>query len=97
VNEKFLIGVIIGAIIWAIVTGFFLIRNRYVFKAGMDILEDKDETLPNKLARYLSLPRYEDMLFNPKYWLLWTTDHWKAWLNRQAHVPTSAKGRTRAK
>lgn len=96
-DENFLIGVIIAAITWAIVTGFFLIRNRYVFKAGMDILEDKDKTLPNRLDRYLSLPRYEDMLFNPKYWLLWTTDHWKAWLNRQAHVPASADGGVKAK
>lgn len=33
--------------------------------------------------RHDTLPSYHTMLFNPKFILLWTPQHWLAWLNRQ--------------
>lgn len=32
--------------------------------------------LYNNYSVYKQLPSYEDMLYNPKYWLRWTVKQW---------------------
>lgn len=37
--------------------------------------------MDEKLLRLL--PGEFDMICSPRYWLLWTTSHWMAWINRR--------------
>lgn len=58
------------ALAWAV---FNLIRNEYVFRVRNDFIDDAflyDSDAYNKL------PSYEDMLYKPRYWHLWTKQQW---------------------
>jgi len=58
---------------------FMLIRNRCIYAVRLQFLND-DELWR---THYEALPEYDQMLENPKYWLLWTPEHWIEWVNRQ--------------
>jgi hypothetical protein len=60
-----------------------LIRNEFVFKARIAIL-NRSNWINRGHEPFDRLPEYDDMLKSPKYWLLWTTAHWEAWLDRSA-------------
>lgn len=64
-----------------LLAGFFLCRNHSVYRVGVAILQS-----PDWLDTYFQLPRYDAMLWNPKYWLLWTESDWRAWVARQPKV-----------
>lgn len=56
----------------------FLLRNHMVYRARIAFIHADDFPVS-----YHALPEYDAMLLNPKYWLLWTKAHWRAWLARQ--------------
>lgn len=63
--------------IWSIGV-LVLVRNQAVYEVRIAFIWD-DSHLDN----YSNLPSYNDMLLHPRYWLLWTTAHWRAWLARR--------------
>jgi hypothetical protein len=83
-DENFALGLLVVFAVVGVVTGFMLLRNHCAFKVEIHILGDKKETRDRRWARYASLPRHEDMVFNPRYWLLWTPGQWMAWLDKKA-------------
>ena len=60
---------------------FLFKRNQAVLDSCLGVLQFS--TADHSLELYEILPNYEAMLFNPKYWLLWTTKHWLGWIERQ--------------
>lgn len=68
------------SVLCLILCAFMLVRNKCVLKVQLAFI-NRPGYWPD---RYERLPEYGDMLFLPKYWLLWTPDHWDAWVNRQA-------------
>lgn len=62
---------------------FMLHRNTRVHDIRVAFINDR-ALFP---LAYEALPSYDAMLYNPRYWLLWTKEHWVAWLaRRQAEV-----------
>ena len=66
----FLIAGIFLALAWAV---FNLIRNESVFRVRHAFVDD--DFLYTSGA-YDKLPNYEDMLYKPRYWHLWTKQQW---------------------
>ena len=54
-----------------------LIRNQLVFNFRTSLIGLHWDLLH-------SLPSYESMVANPKYWLLWTNGQWTEWAKRNA-------------
>lgn len=54
----------------------YMLRNQTTWTVRTTIMQ-RDWTM------YLQLPSYAVMFFHPKYWLLWTTAHWMAWMRRR--------------
>lgn len=62
------------------VAGLFLLaRNWFVFRVRSEFIDQ-----PPHLQAYLSLPSYDGMMLNPRYWLLWTKAQWDKWLETQS-------------
>lgn len=51
---------------------FFAVRNEVTLKVRRAFIND-DLLYP---SAYLTLPSYDAMLLNPRYYLLWTKDQW---------------------
>ena len=62
--------------LWLAFGVFLLFRNERVYAVRCDFIDKED-------LRYFALPTYRSMLLNPRFWLLWTTAHWRAWIDRQ--------------
>ena len=78
-----LLSLVIYAASGAIVLG--LIRNEFVYRVRVAILD----LLPvsDALRLYSAIPPYGEMLYHPRYWLLWTKEHWLDWLARSGAEP----------
>lgn len=50
-----------------------LYRNECVFRVRMAFIDDDSLY---KSGAYDRLPSYEDMLYKPRYWHLWTKQQW---------------------
>lgn len=64
------IGGIFLALAWAV---FGLIRNNCVYRVRNAFIAD--DSLYGSGA-YDMLPSYDDMLYKPRYWHLWTKQQW---------------------
>lgn len=57
-----------------------------VVRAAIDMASyHTDPSADPKVQLITLMPTFNNMLFNPKYWLLWRVHHWRAWLIRKAH------------
>ena len=72
--EVFLVLLGIQIVYFAIVG----VRNDAVFRVRMTFIDADDYP-----TGYHCLPSYRAMVFNPRYWLLWTTKQWREWIERQ--------------
>jgi hypothetical protein len=63
---------------------FMLYRNSRVLRVRLDFI-DTPGLFPEA---YMALPSYDAMLDHPKYWLLWSTEDWRAWVARQQQEVT---------
>lgn len=52
----------------------FLIRHQAIYMVLWDF-DDEGQDIED-------LPQMNDMLYNPVYWLIWSTDSWMAWVKR---------------
>jgi hypothetical protein len=64
----------------ATLSAFILVRNGFVHGVRRHFIYEV-EPFPEAYDR---LPDYDAMMVNPKYWLLWTANHWKTWLARNS-------------
>jgi hypothetical protein len=53
-----------------------LLRNEITYRV-------RGKLLNKNLELYQKLPEYDAMVISPKYYFLWTTAHWIAWINRR--------------
>lgn len=74
--ETFLYIFYIGLFIAFLFCIFMLIRNQRVYAIRTYLLSEEDLW---RKGYYSTLPDYESMLQNPKYWGLWTVKQWKRW------------------
>jgi len=65
---------------------FMLARNQHVYAVRWAILHDETQTVEQRVRMHDALPSYDNMLHNPKYYLLWTTQHWLAWVQRKERI-----------
>lgn len=81
-----LLSLVISAASFALMAwgAFGLIRNEFVYRVRFAILNLPSWSDAGRL--YYALPSYSEMLHNPRYWLLWTKEHWIAWLARRSDV-----------
>jgi hypothetical protein len=82
VTENFLLFVsslILAACAYAI---FMLVRNKFVYSARTAILDI--QPIHEALRLHDALPDYDEMLHSPRYWFLWTPNHWMAWVARRS-------------
>lgn len=68
--------IILGLILWM---ALLLVRNFVTHKIRIHVIDSGYDWV----KRYDKLPSYETMLFNPKYWGLWTTRKWDSWIDKQ--------------
>jgi hypothetical protein len=64
---------------------FLLYRNSRVFRVRIDFI-DTPGLYPEA---YKALPPYAAMVDHPKYWRLWSTEDWRAWVARQQQEAAS--------
>lgn len=74
-------------LVWTLYISLFalsvplILRNMFVGHVRMALLNiDADPRIG--VALVARLPEYGAMMLNPRYWLLWTSMHWMAWINR---------------
>lgn len=63
----------------SIICFVFLLRNDAVYKVRCYFIDDKSLWMWG----YLELPAYDEMLYNPKYWTMWSKEHWIKWVNKK--------------
>jgi hypothetical protein len=57
---------------------FGLIRNTLVLYSRNQFLAQK----PSLFRLYQALPSYEEMVFHPRFYLMWTPGQWRVWAER---------------
>lgn len=77
------IGWVVGFTIYFLLIRLLKKRNDQVHDIRVDFMDRAYLGLVDWEAGYDLLPSYEQMLYNPRYWLLTKTEHWVAWVNRK--------------
>ena len=66
--------IIVGLILWL---ALLLVRNNVTCTIRIHVIYD------DWPKRYNKLPSYDAMLFNPRYWGMWTQKQWDSWIDKQ--------------
>lgn len=61
---------------------FLMVRNMFVYEVRTAFIDDP--TLWPEV--YNALPTYDQMMCNPKYWVLWTKDQWVIYMGKDCET-----------